>query len=231
MTLSIIIPCYNEEALLSSKIPTLLKITEESTTEIIVVDCPKSDDDTKKLMDNFPSVFYHTCENSGRAQQMNFGATKAKNSVLLFLHADVTLPENYFSLISNHIQNYDFGLFNYQFDKSNFWMRVNSSFVKNKKGLFTGGGDQCHFFKKETFDRLNGYDEEFCIMEDFEMMDRVKKGNIPYEVIQTPVTVSARKYEKNSWLKVNLVNGYVFISYKMGVTPSTLKKRYRSLTR
>jgi hypothetical protein len=68
-------------------------------------------------------------------------------------------------------------------------------------------------------------------MEDFEMIDRVKKNEIPYEIIETPVTVSARKYEKNSWLKINLINGFVFFSYRMGVSPKKLAKRYKSLTR
>lgn len=216
---------------MSIKIPHLLEITKDESTEIIVVDSPKSTDNTENILQLYPSVSYYKSEQSGRAIQMNYGAKRAKNLALIFVHADVTLPDNYFDLISKSLNKNDCGFFNYEFDKKGFWMRFNASFVKNKKGLFTGGGDQCHYFKKEIFEKLNGYNEEFCIMEDFEMIDRVKKEKLSYEIIQTPVIVSARKYENNSWLKINLVNGYVFFSYKIGVSPKKLQKRYKSLTR
>ncbi len=230
-TLSIIIPCYNEENLIASKIENLLKNTSEKSTEIIVVDSPKSSDKTEAILKQYTTVSYYKCDKPGRAFQMNYGAKMAKNSAYIFVHADVTLPNNYYELIDKSLKNNACGFFNYEFDKVGFWMRFNASFVKKKGGMFTGGGDQCHFFKKATFEELNGYNEAYCIMEDFELIDRVRNGKIPYEIIETPVIVSARKYEENSWLKISLVNGYVFFSYKMGVSPEKLKKRYKSLTR
>ena len=229
-TVSIIIPCYNEETLISHKIPHLLELAKNTDTEIIVVDSPKSIDNTKGVLAQFPSVSYYKGDEKGRAKQMNFGAKKATGNVFVFLHADVTLPLNYFSLIEDCLVKNDCGFFNYKFDKEGFWMKFNASFVK-KKGIFTGGGDQCHFYKRAIFEKLNGFNEEYCIMEDFEIIDRVKQNNIPYEIIETPVIVSARKYEKNSWLKISLINGYVFLSYKLGVPPTKLEKRYRSLIR
>jgi hypothetical protein len=44
-------------------------------------------------------------------------------------------------------------------------------------------------------------------------------------------TVSARKDEHNSWLKVNLINGSMFLKYKLGVSPGKLRKTYKRLLR
>lgn len=228
--ISIIIPCYNEASTMPSKLEGLIKNPAAHLFEIIVVDCSKSTDNLEEICKNYKEISYIKSEISGRAIQMNLGASKAKHDILLFLHADVTLPPDFVELINIHLQHNEAGFFNYEFDKQGFWMRFNASFVK-EKGTFTGGGDQCHFFKKETFQKLKGYNPEYLIMEDFELIDRVKKAKISYSIIETPVTVSARKYEKNSWLKVSLINGYVFLLYKLGASPQRLKKGYSQLLR
>ena len=162
---------------------------------------------------------------------MNFGAAHAIGDILLFLHADVQLPKDFYNQCVLAIkEQYKFGFFAYQFDKKSPLLNFNSKFT-TKDGFFAGGGDQCQFFTKDLFKSLNGYNEEFCIMEDFEMIDRVRKQNIPFMIIQSKATVSARKYDRNSWLKVNLINGYVFLKYKLGVHPTKLRKTYKSLLR
>ena len=228
--ISVIIPCYNEKEKLSVKIPHLISISENNSIEIIVVDSSQSDDESENLCEDFLSVNYIKSSNAGRAYQMNEGAKIASGEILLFVHADVKLPDNFTSLIQKTLKKNNAGFFNYEFDKKGFWLKFNASFVK-EKGTFTGGGDQCHFFKKETFESLGGYNEKYCIMEDFELIDRVKKAKIPYSIIKTPVTVSARKYEKNSWLKISLINGYVFLLYRLGASPKRLERGYKRLLR
>ncbi len=228
--ISVIIPCYNEEENLATKLPRLSKLAEANNTEIIVVNSPKSTDNSEEVCKSLPHLTYTNGDEAGRAFQMNYGAKLATGSILLFVHADVTIPDNFDVLIREELKQNKVGFFNYEFDKPGFWMRFNASFVK-EKGTFTGGGDQCHFFDKETFTKLEGYNEEYIIMEDFEMIDRVEKLNIPYSIIKTPVIVSSRKYEKNSWLKVSLINGYVFLLYKLGASPQRLQRGYKRLLR
>jgi hypothetical protein len=43
------------------------------------------------------------------------------------------------------------------------------------------------------------------------------------------MTVSARKYRENSWLRVQLANLYVFMLFHFGVAPEKLKKSYSIL--
>ncbi len=231
MLLSIIIPVFNEQENLVKRLSFLSDHANKFPIEIIVCNSPESIDESEMVCKNYSKVTHIDCKKKGRAHQMNFGAKKATGDILLFLHADVELPKDFYIQVLEAIdQGNKFGFFAYQFDKKTKLLDFNSKFT-TKDGLFTGGGDQCHFFTKETFKTLKGYNEEFCIMEDFEMMDRIRKQKIPFKIIQSKATVSARKYEHNSWLKVNLINGYVFLKYKFGVHPTKLRKTYKSLLR
>lgn len=231
MLLSIIIPVYNEKENLLKRLSFLCEQANKFPLEIIVSNSPETTDTSLEVCRNFSKVTYFTCDTKGRAAQMNYGASKAHGDVLLFLHADVTLPIDFYTAVLKAVTNgAKAGFFAYKFDKESAFLNFNSKFT-TKDGLFSGGGDQCQFFTKETFTALQGFNESYCIMEDFEIIGRVRKQKIPFVIIQSKATVSARKYETNSWLKVNLINGYVFLKYKLGVHPTKLRKTYKSLLR
>lgn len=231
MKISIIIPTYNEQENLVKRLSFLCDKANNHPIEIIISNSPETTDNTPNVCKDKNKVTFLNSDKKGRAHQMNFGAKKATGDVFVFLHADVQLPEDFYYQIQKAVnEGFKVGFFGYQFDKTTTLLNINSKFT-TKDGLFAGGGDQCHFFTKEIFEKLNGYNEEYCIMEDFEMMDRVRKLKIPVTIIQSKATVSARKYENASWLKVNLINGYVFMLYKFGVHPKKLRKKYQSLLR
>ena len=231
MQLSIIIPVYNEENNLRKRLSFLSVIAYKKPIEIIISNSPETTDNTVNICKKYDNVLLYKSPKKGRAFQMNFGASKATGDIVAFLHADVQLPTNFYEEMTTAIKNnFKAGFFSYNFDRSSFMLNINSYFTK-KDGLLAGGGDQCQFFFKSTFNKLKGYNENYCIMEDFEMMDRIRDNNIKYTVIQSRATVSARKYDNNSWLKVNLINSYIFMLYKMGVKPITLRKKYKNLLR
>jgi rSAM/selenodomain-associated transferase 2 len=231
MLLSIIIPVYNEQKNLVKVLSFLNDQANKFPIEIIVSNAPESIDESAMVCKSFNKVTHFDAVLKGRAIQMNEGAARAKGDVLLFLHADVQLPKDFYTQIKSAIKEGNkAGFFAYQFDEKTFLLTINSSFT-HKDGLFAGGGDQCQFFEKDTFKSLKGYNEYFCIMEDFEMIDRIRKQKIPFKIIQSKAIVSARKYKQNSWLKVNLINGIVFFKYKIGVEPKKLRKTYKSLLR
>ena len=231
MKISVIIPVYNEQENLLKRLSFLSAQANKFLLEIMVSNSPETFDETPSICKPHTKVLFLNSTKKGRAAQMNFAASKATGAVLLFLHADVQLPEDFYTQILNTIKaGNQAGFFAYQFDKSTRLLNFNSKFTKTD-GLFAGGGDQCHFFTKEAFETLKGYNEEFCIMEDFEMFDRVRKAKIPFAIIQSKAIVSARKYENNSWLKVNLINGYMFLKYRLGVHPTKLRKTYKILLR
>lgn len=229
--LSIIIPVYNEQEILVKRLSFLNEQANKFPIEIIVSISPETTDDSEIVCKQFDKVNVFKSPKKGRANQMNFGASKAIGKIVAFLHADLQLPKDFYQQITNAIKNgYKMGFFAYKFDINTTFLNVNSR-LTTKDGIFAGGGDQCQFFTKELFDSLKGYDERYCIMEDFKMMDTIRKYKIPYTIIQSKAIVSARKYDNNSWLKVNFVNGYVFLMYKLGFSPKKLRKAYKGLLR
>jgi GT2 family glycosyltransferase len=88
------------------------------------------------------------------------------------------------------------------------------------------GGDQSIFIKKDFFEKLNGYDEKYVIMEEYDLLRRVKALGIKYYLIQKDVLVSARKYEGRTWLEVNWANVKAMTQFRRGVAPEVIKRNY-----
>jgi len=220
--ISVIIPAFNEEENIKELLPLLDKLAKGFNVEIIVSigECVGNYTDCIKESSNARLV---SKGRKGRAKQMNIGAFMSKGNTLVFLHADVRPPHGFFKDIQETLsQDYEAGFFSYRFDKDNFFLRMNASFT-GKDGLFTGGGDQCLFIKKSVFEDLNGFDEEQIIMEDFEFFKRMKNKKISYTIIQNDLIVSARKYIKNSYTRVNLTNLMLVVLFKLGAPSHKLK--------
>lgn len=227
MTLDIIIPALNESKNLEVLIPYLKSQLLNTHSKIIVVDGCSSNDATEDVCRE-NDVNYVRCHACQRSIQMNKGASISDADVLLFLHADVRLPDNFFGLIRNEIKNGKLaGMFAYRFDKDSFLLKINSFFTKYD-GLFAGGGDQSLFIKKKIFNDLGGFNDKFVIMEDFAFFKKIKKADIPYSIVKERATVSARKYIHNSYLRVNLLNLIAFIRFRRNVSPARIKESYTS---
>ncbi len=227
MILDVIIPILNEEINLRKLIPYLQSVCEIKAENIIVVDCSKSKDDSR-LFCKSQGLNYIKIKASCRSLQLNEGVKHTKAEAVLFLHADVIPPPNITIKIKEAIKmGYHFGFFSFNFDSPNVLLKINSFFTKFD-GVFAGGGDQCHFFTRSCFKKLNGYKESFVIMEDFEIFRRIKENKVSYTIIDSPILVSDRKYQKNSYLKVNIINLLVFIKFRLNVCPKKLKQFYHT---
>jgi rSAM/selenodomain-associated transferase 2 len=225
MNLDIIIPTLNEKENLLELLP-FLKDHTSNTTKIYVVDSVQSSDNTSQLCQQH-DITYLKSEFARRSIQMNEGAAMGKGDTILFLHADVRPPADFEKLISQEFtKGYKTGFFCYKFNPSSPLLKINEYFTK-LNGIFAGGGDQCQFFRRYLFEQYGGYKEELEIMEDFEMIERLRHNKERLTIIKNPATVSARKYRDNSYLKVNLVNLISFIKYKKNVCPKEIKAYYK----
>lgn len=225
--LSIIIPTLNEEENLRELLPYLLTRSSKNT-EIIVADACESSDQSAIVCKehNIKRIVSNQCS---RAEQMNFGADNANGELLYFLHADTRPPNSFESDIRTTLRaSYDFGIFSYKFDSRSLLLKINSKFTR-KKGIFAGGGDQSIFMAKTTFDNVGKYNTNYCIMEDFKLFHTAKKMGLKYKIVANDVIVSARKYEKNSYLRVNVTNLIAFSMYHLGMKPENIKKAYSYL--
>ena len=226
---SIIIPAHKEKDNLRSLISELSSLNGIDTSEIIVALSPESNFDPRAEGDL--GVRFLQCAKKGRATQMNEASKLAKGEILVFLHADVKPPKSFLHDIQRTIKDgHDAGFFSYKFDKENFFLKINASFT-GKDSIFTGGGDQCLFIRKEVFENLGRFSEEQVLMEDFEFFKRMKKRKVPYTIVQNDLIVSARKYKNNSYVRVNLSNLLLVTLFKLGYPGKKLKYLHDRLLR
>lgn len=224
-TISIIIPVWNEANNLEELLPILLESKRHKVLEVLVVDGGSLDDSIDIAKRCNARVILSPLKS--RAAQLNLGAKHANGDILYFIHADsrpmMSFEEDILRAISEGIEA---GCYRYKFDSTSKLLKINSWFTRFN-GVFAGGGDQTLFISKSLFNELGGYDERFTIMEDFELVKRIRKVT-KFKVLQKSILVSARKYETNSWLSVQWANFLAIMAFKMGVHPESIKTLYLS---
>ncbi len=228
MNYSIIIPTLNEEKYLDRTLGRLNRMLQLVDHEIIVVDAGSTD----RTLDiaNAYGVKILPSLKKCRATQLNLGAKHASGDVLYFLHADVLPNVDCIKKIEQAITNGKYaGCFSYQFDSPRLLLKINSRATRTDS-LLCGGGDQTLFIKRSLFEEMGGFNEKFVIMEDFELTQRLRKKNA-FTVIPHDVIVSARKYDKNSYIRVQLANLIIFTMFKMGIAPKKMAHYYGVLLR
>ena len=171
--ISVIIPVVNEAILLPELIEFLCAHGTGKKLEIIVVDGKSTDDSVEIALSC--GVQLIESDKRCRATQMNLGAEKASTDNLFFVHADVIPPKNFISEITKmNDKGVELAFFRQKFDKMNPFLAVNSFFTRFKK-LWCRGGDQTMFVRKDLFEKLNGFDKKYVIMEEYDFMTRALK--------------------------------------------------------
>lgn len=224
--ISIIIPVFNEEEAIADQLQYLSRCSQNFPTEIIVVD-GESSDNTVSRVRNAGYRCISSC-GKGRAIQMNAGARRASGSILYFVHADSRPPNTFQKDIRNCIrQGHHSGCYRFAFDSDHPLLKLNSYFTRFNR-LMCRGGDQTLFITRSFFDALDGFREDYKIMEDFEFIRRVQNSG-SFTIIPKDAVVSARKYSDNSYLKVNVVNLIVFTMFFLGASQKTMLHAYKNL--
>ncbi|HET8860867.1 TIGR04283 family arsenosugar biosynthesis glycosyltransferase [Marivirga sp.] len=224
--ITIIIPTLNEAENIGNLVHYLVENGKKSISEIIVSDA-SSEDGTQEIAEKL-GVKLITSKVASRAHQMNQAAKMATGDILYFVHADANPPQSFVSDILAFIEKgYDFGCYRFKFDSKDPFLAVNSFFTRFKV-LWCRGGDQTLFIKKSVFELNNGFNEEFVVMEDFELIKRLWK-KYRFGIIPKSVLVSPRKYEDNSYWKVNMANLKIYRMFMKGYDPQILKEKYFQL--
>ncbi|MFT5916680.1 MAG: rSAM/selenodomain-associated transferase 2 [Bacteroidia bacterium] len=221
--ISIIIPTLNEEYFITKLIPHLRNGDKQNLVkEIILVDAG-SKDETCKIGEELGVRIIHSTQ-KGRAIQMNLGAKHAKSEILHFIHADAFPPENFSQEVLNILESCDAGCFRSLFDTDGWFLRTNSWFTRFNGTFFRGGG-QTLFMERDLFRELGGYDESVDLMEEYELIQRIKK-NGSFKVIQQDVLVSARDYNKHGHWTLQTKYSLIYALFFFGFSQKTMKKFY-----
>ncbi|GAB4000802.1 TIGR04283 family arsenosugar biosynthesis glycosyltransferase [Spirosoma daeguense] len=226
MTYSIIIPTYNEAQAIGRLVQNLLTLGGASLQEVLVIDAG-SPDGTAEVARQAGAIVWQSPK-PGRATQMNFGATLAKGDILYFVHADVGINSDFIADIEQAVKaGYEAGCYRFRFNSDKIMLRFNS-YGTRFSGIMSRGGDQTLFVTRSLFDRLGGFDEYYTIMEDFDIIIRIRKV-ARFCIIPKDVLVSARKYDTNSWLRVQLANLTAFSLFFMNVSPGRIARTYKAM--
>jgi rSAM/selenodomain-associated transferase 2 len=226
LKISIIIPTYNEANSIVKLLKHLEKHGGERIADILVSDGGSSDDTVALVRDNG-----FTCiesEQKGRAAQMMAGYRHSAGDLLYFVHADSFPPESYADDILKAVEEgFPSGCYRFRFDSDKLLLKINSYFTRFNR-IMCRGGDQTLFVTRELFEELEGFREDYIIMEDYDLIEKLQKA-APFKIIPKDVIVSARKYENNFYLQVNLANLVVFMMYFTGAGQQTMVNTYKRL--
>lgn len=226
MDISIIIPTYNEEEHIGGLVSHLWRHGRGHVVEILVVD-GGSQDNTLALAAQAGARAL-PAPRKGRAAQMNFGASLVKGQVLYFVHADALPPVSYVDDILEAIQaGYPMGCFRFRFNSPRLLLKINSYCTRFNR-IMCRGGDQTLYLLRTVFQALEGYRDDYMIMEEYDLLLRARE-KYPFRIIPKDVLVSARKYDRNGYFQVNLANLTIFLMFLAGFSQQTLVKTYTRL--
>ena len=218
MSISIIIPVLNE----SDHIGDLLSCLPGSV-ETIVVDGGSADSTVEIATSRADQVL--TSE-IGRATQMNAGAAVARGEILLFLHADTSLPKNFVHYLQRfRLSNHAWGRFGVKIDSNNLMFRIIETMM-NFRSRMTGicTGDQGMFIKRSAFKEVGGF-PPIALMEDIEISKQLKKISRPF-CIHEPAVTSARRWLDAGKLQTIFLMWRLRFQYYLGVSPERLIRQY-----
>jgi rSAM/selenodomain-associated transferase 2 len=222
MTLSIVVPVFNEADALPDLIQRLQALQSPSV-EIIFVDGGSTDTTVAQLRSaGLPTL--SSCK--GRAWQMNAGALHSRGDILLFLHADTQLPEQALDSIRQHITaDRCWGRFDVQIAGRSKLLPV-VAHMMNWRSRWTGiaTGDQALFMQRSAFNQVKGFPEQ-ALMEDIEMSRRLLGLSRPV-CLRHKVTTSGRRWDAHgAWATVFLMWRLRW-AYWLGHNADSLAQRY-----
>jgi rSAM/selenodomain-associated transferase 2 len=221
--ISVIIPTLNEEKHINGCIESIL--SERAGCEIIVAD-GGSTDRTIELANECEEVRVVRTDR-GRGLQMNRGALSARGVVFLFLHADTRLEKGWSrdmdaALSDNAAAG---GAFTLKISADERHFRLIELWVKARCAVFgLPYGDQGIFVRRAVFEKLGGY-RDIPLMEDVDIVRRMRRTG---RIVMLPgkAFTSPRKWSREGWIRVSLMNQFLMILYRLGVDPRRLARLY-----
>ena len=222
--ISIIIPTLNEETCIGKLLNQLkVKAHNFQAIQIIVADAGSSDN-TQNIVKSFTTTKLINSER-GRAKQMNAGSKEAEASILYFLHADTIPPKNFDDYIIKAVKNgHETGCFRLRFDHNHWWLWL-ASFLTRLPWKICRGGDQSLFISKSLFEQIGGFDEQFSIFEDMDMIRKLYKAS-KFKIIQKQVLTSSRRYRLNGIATLQYHFYILYLKRFFGADPKELERYY-----
>lgn len=226
LKISIVIPVLNEAVSINSLVSHIWGLEYDEKPQIIVVDGDPGGG-TINTIESEDVIRVKT--GKGRGRQMNDGARQAEGDILLFLHADTDLPGEALKEIMLLMKEKEViaGAFDLGIKSRRFVFRVIEGVASFRSRVCRiPFGDQAIFIRKDYFNEIGGYNE-IPLMEDVEIMRRIKKRNDKIVIIHEKVMTSPRRWEEEGIIYCTLRNWCIQILYYCGISPQKLAQYYK----
>ena len=222
MKLSVIVPTFNEEAVIAETLRRV--VVALAPYELIVADgC--SADDTVERARPYATVLALP---GTRGAALNRAATIATGDVLLFLHADTILPMGAAAAIAGALQDAGVigGAFRLRFDHPGRLAAILAYNVNVRSSLTNNFfGDQALFVRRDVFVRAGGF-KDWSVMEDMEILARLRPhGRLA--LLDEEVVTSTRRHRRNGWVKTIIIIWLMTILHSLGVSGHAMIRWYK----
>ena len=220
---AVVVPALDEEDALRRHLPALFAQLQPGD-EVVVSDGGSSDGGPgvaralgARLVDG----------PRGRGAQLRRGAEASAAALLVFLHADSTLPPGGLALARAAVARGAVGGgFLLRFDSERPVMRAASALINLRTRLTRCPlGDQAQFVTRDAYRALGGF-RDWPILEDLDFARRLKRlGRVA--LIAEPVTTAARRFLDGGVVRTVTINWAIWALYFAGMSPHRLVKLYR----
>ena len=201
LRVSVIIPTYNEEAIIGRTIRNLKSFLPKDV-EIIVCDGHSKDFTTSIASKLGAKIVYEKGHTVGSAR--NEGAKTSKGDILWFVDADTFPTQEYYDRMTSiftssrdvvgigcHIMPEDSGLFR----RILFYALNLIVFLTVRLGRPNIAGS-CVAYRRKTFEKIGGFDTETHSAEDMDLTQRISKLGRVIFLFHTVVPTSDRRVHK-----------------------------------
>lgn len=231
LALSIVMPVLDEAARIDQRLDELARLP--GLSEVIVVDGGSRDGTREICLDHPTSArgLLHLVESArGRGRQLNAGAAAARGRTLLFLHADVSLPEDAAAWVERVLAEPGVvaGAFRTWTVDDRAARRAPWLHLADVRSRVTRRpyGDQALFLRAREFFAVGGFPDQ-SLMEDIELCRRLARRG---RIVTAPrsVRVSGRRFLAHPLRDTLLVNTFPLL-HRLGVDSDTLARWYRDV--
>jgi glycosyltransferase involved in cell wall biosynthesis len=216
--------------------------------EVVVVD-GGSDDATVSAAHRAGADLVLVSPERGRAAQMARGVERASGDVIVFLHADSTLPDAYAERMHDAMRpEHTWGAFGFRLGSSSDDDEASAGMLpstirghrteepmarrflewcvdKRTRWLGSPYGDQGLWVRRDALASVGGVPQQ-CFMEDYELVRRLRRAHGMPCVVDAAVTTSSRRWDAMGVARVTALNRLVVFGYAMGVPPERLARLY-----
>jgi glycosyltransferase involved in cell wall biosynthesis len=219
--LSIVITCYNLGEYLQEAIDSIKQYTYPDEYEIILVNDGSTDAKTNSILEEIvkydSKINYINQPNLGLAKARNNGIKKAKGEYIIPLDADNKLRTEFIAQTINILNNnpdidivhgnaQNFG------NKTDIWQSKPFYFPEM---LINSYIDACAGFRKSTWEKMNGYDENMPVMgfEDWDLWLRMGNAGCHFKYVNEiffDYRIRDNSMLADAWDKRQLLLDYIF---------------------